>query len=454
MQDTLSSSVERINQHLENATLFYLSNDPERALGLEDLLPNMHIVYIDSSQYRPYFEGVGIKSMCLADLGGDCNFRSSAKLIRSPEFIKYFDRHKKARNYIQTFKISSQFSFQVNKLGCISMNTSALLNRQFEDKISQYENISDIGVSLPKTIITELCKMAYCDLVKKLGERFVVQFDRGHTGSGTVFVESDAQFVELQKLFPMRHVRISQFVDGRAYTLNACVGRDGIYMGGLSAQITGIPQLTPNAGGTIGNDWAYRKDLVSGVNAIREDVGKIGNTMRANGYKGMFGVDLVVRHDGTHVVIEINARQPASIPMYSKMQLISGQIPLALIHLLEFFNLSYEIDFEKYNEFNLKPSDFSQVFIRPETEMMVQSEMSMGAYYLARDGRAKSSKPSYSIDEIESNEFVALTQKAGRMVKRNAELARIQIRQAALEDDGRLKKWIVETLLAIKDYQK
>jgi glutathione synthase/RimK-type ligase-like ATP-grasp enzyme len=453
MQDTLESAVKKINRHLENSALFYLSNDPERALGLEKLLPSLHIVYIDSSQYGPYLDATDVKSMCLADLGGDSEYRSSAKLIRSPEFVEYFNKHKKAKNYIQTFKISSQFSFQVSKLGCAAVNTSAALNRRFEDKISQYENICDIGISLPRTVIIELGELAYADLVNELGIKFVVQFDRGHTGSGTVFIENETQFVELQKQFPMRHVRISQFVEGRAYTLNACVGRDGIYMGGLSAQITGISELTPNAGGTIGNDWAYRKDLVSGVDAIREDVIKIGNKMRASGYKGLFGVDLVVRPDGTHAVIEINARQPASIPMYTRMQLSSGQVPLALIHLLEFLDLQYEIDVERYNEFNLKPSEFAQIFIRPETDMLLQREMEMGVYKLVH-GEMQFIRNGYSIEQIEGNEFIVLTQKAGRIVKRNAELARIQMKQGVLDENGELKRWVINTLLAIKEYQK
>ena len=47
-----------------------------------------------------------------------------------------------------------------------------------------------------------------------------------------------------------------------------------------------------------------------------------------------------------------------------------------------------------------------------------------------------------------------LTQNAGRVIENNAELARIQIKQSALDNEGNLKPWIKEVLLAVKENQK
>jgi glutathione synthase/RimK-type ligase-like ATP-grasp enzyme len=473
----LNDLLTRVNQKLANASYFYLSNDPERALGLEKLVTNFHVVFIDQSQYSQYFIQQHIPYFCLDEHRSDDVFRSSAKLIKAPEFIEYFNANKKQTNYIQTFKISSAFAMQVNAMGAISMNTSAALNHQFEDKISQYENIKDLGISLPITFVDELQKFTYADLKVRLGEVFVVQFDRGHTGSGTVFVKTADDFLQLQKLYPARHVRVSQFIEGRAYTLNACVGKNGVYLSGLSTQITGVEGLTPNQGGTIGNDWNFRGELRNGTNGLVRDVIRVGNHMRASGYKGLFGVDLIVRPDGTHVLIEINARQPASIPMQTKMQLDQAQIPLMLIHMAEFLGVEYDIAEAEYNAINLQALPYSQVFIRPANEMLISTQVVQGVYSLKgdsidnkeqilgevtenvlfldedKDKAIQLISPGYCIDNLVGGGFLLLTQNKDRIIAANAELARVQLKQPALDESGDLKAWIKEVLFAVKDYQ-
>lgn len=468
--DTLNSVVDKINARLEKSPLFYLCNDPERALGLEGLINNYHIAYIDKSQYTNYFQDHSLKYFCLENFRADGIYRSSGKLIKAPEFLEYFDHNSQAENFFQTFKISPRFEFGARKLGATVLNTQSDLNRLFEDKISQYKEISELTIHLPKTVITELGKAEYLLLEKSLGPKFVIQFDRGHTGSGTVFIDAKEDFEKLKSAFPMRHVRISELAEGRPYTLNACVGEKSTFMGGLSAQITGVIGLTPQKGGTVGNDWSYRSDLVKGNQTIVNDVNLIGEKMRSKGYRGLFGVDFIVKPDGEHVIIEINARQPASIPMYTKMQILSDQIPLSAIHLMEFLGIKYEISATEYNMINLEPQNCSQIFIRPELDMKISQELPMGVYSLKgdsvedtkekvifiddeRDKSISMIKKSYSIDHLDQGGFLLLTQSQGRLIKANSELARMQIKQSALDESGYLKPWISEILIAVKEYQ-
>lgn len=478
MKDNLQSLLGKVNQKLENASLFYLSNDPEKSIGLEKRLINFHPVFIDDSQFIEYFKLNGLKHFSLKENNTAEVFRSSVKLIKSPEFLNYFNTNKRAVNYIQTFKISSPFAFQVEQLKAYSLNTSAQLNRTFEDKITQYQSISKLGIQLPKTVIGVFGELIYSDLVRQFGERFVVQFERGHTGSGTIFINNKDEFENIKKEFPARHVRVSEFLEGREYTINACVGKNGVYIGGLSVQITGIEGLAAFRGATIGNDWSYRQDFVNGIEGLLDDVKKIGDDMRINGYKGLFGVDLIVLPTGAHRIIEINARQPASIPMYTKIQLLSEQIPLSLIHLAEFMGIEYDIDVNEYNLTNTRPQYYSQVFLRPLDNFVIQTEIKMGIYSLKGDsidnnatinneskGNAifldeeKDKALSYvssgfTINDIKNEGILLMTQKKGLLIKMNGELSRIQLSQSALDATGVLKPWIKEVLLAIKDHQR
>jgi len=200
--------------------------------------------------------------------------------------------------------------------------------------------------------------------------------------------------------------------------------------------------------------------------------------MTKDGYLGLFGLDLIVKENGEHVFIEINARQPASVPMYTKMQLRNGEIPLSLFHIAEFLGIEYSINVNEYNEKAMQEYNYSQIFIRSFEDLKINSrfpsgifrlqgdnagfdpikeERVEGAYFLdeAKDKCIIKQKDAYSIDELESSEgILVLTQSDGRVIKFNDEFARIQLNSNAIQDNNQIKGWIVEILRAIYNYQK
>jgi hypothetical protein len=164
--------------------------------------------------------------------------------------------------------------------------------------------------------------------------------------------------------------------------------------------------------------------------------------------------------------------------MYTKIQLLSEQIPLSLIHLAEFMGIEYDIDVNEYNLANTRPQYYSQVFLRPLDNFVIQTEIKMGVYSLKGDSidnnatinnsakgnvifldEEKDKALSYissgfTINDIKNEGILLMTQKKGLLVKMNSELSRIQLSQSALDATGVLKPWIKEVLLAIKDYQR
>jgi hypothetical protein len=318
----------------------------------------------------------------------------------------------------------------------------------------------------------------YDDLKNEYGEKFVLQFARGHTGSSTEFVETSEQFLQIKNTFGQRMVKVSEFVEGIAYTINCCNTKYGVLFGGLSKQITGDERLTPLAGGTVGNDWSDHSDFIVGKEKMFEEIKTIGNQMIENGYYGLYGLDIIVKANGEHLFIEINARQPASVPMYTKMQIKNDEIPLSLLHLAEFLGIEYSIDVEAYNRKSILPYKNSQIFIRAFEDVEIKSDFQSGIYRLQGDNagfdpvkeerinnaifldeqKDKSllkQMDAYCIDQLNAEEGVLiLTQSKGRTIKKNDEFARIQINQYAIQTNKELKPWIVEVLQAIYNYQK
>lgn len=471
--DDFETVLSKINAKLANAALFYLSNDPERALGLEHLLPNYHVVHIDASQYGEQLMAAGVAQFCLDDETTESTFRSSLKLINAPEFQTYYSQHKKDKNYIQTFKISPAFEKAVTKMGATLANTAAELNRKFENKISQYHELSRAGIRMPETVIGVMSELDFGQLRSQLGEQIVVQFDRGHTGESTFFVDSEAEWSELRAQNTHRTARVSRKLEGLPYTINCCVTSQGTYMGGLSFQLTGVTGLTARAGGTVGNDWSYRAEMgAEQLGQLKQLVTDVGQAMATAGYRGMFGIDLIVSA-GQVYLIEINARQPASIPMWTKIQLEMGEVPLAALHLAEFLDIGYDLDVQGYNERNMQPQNFAQVFLRSDADYQIKTHVAMGSYRLQGDNAAVEpdtgeilpgtifldedrdkpliwQKTCYNIGQINEGAMLLLTPALNRQIDTGDELARLQLRQSAVDEQGQVAAWVVEALLAVK----
>jgi len=477
LTEKLSKTKELVNKYLSDKSIFFLTRDPERGLGIESILDNYHLVHINRSQYRDYFDEIGLKYFCLESGDADLNSYtgSSRLLLNSDKVIDYFNANKKSENYIQTFKISPAFEKKATTIGFPILNTSANLNRRFEDKISQFQNLSKF-VQFPKTVIGQIGELSYLQLVQKLGDVFVVQFNRGHTGSGTTVIEDEQSFEEFAVKYKQREAKFSSYIHGIPYTVNACVTKKGVFIGGLSLQITGENELGATRGATIGNDWS-RRTYISSVAEIESQVTKIGTEMFRQGFKGMFGVDVVVTDIGESYVIEVNARQTASVPMYSKIQLLQEETPLSLLHLKEYLNINIEDNPKDYNDRNLEALNFSQIFIRAEVDSQINHLVKMGSYRLQGDNAAinrytdEIASTTIFLDEdrdkallyqkyitnvgnMDKQSVLILTPVVGKMIKKGEEIGRIQLMQGAVDEMGTVYPWVKEALIAIKYNQK
>lgn len=476
MENDLQNTIDLLNSFLNRKNIFYFVRDPERALGLSKILNNYHVVHVTQTQFLKHFREIGVKYFCLEEEDeGLENIQGGARvLFKHQKALDYINRYKKEANFAQTFKISPAFVKGAQEQGLDLLNSSVQLSRTFEEKLTQYQALAQ-HVVFPKTIISRFDQQSYLQLVQTLGPRFVIQFARGHTGLGTHIIETEGEFDRLKEDNLQRTVKFSSFIDGAPYTVNACVTRVGVFVGGLSFQITGDSSLGATRGATIGNDWSFRANIDNYDNVVKQVV-TIGELMRKKGFRGMFGVDFIVKSNGEMVIIEVNARQTASIPMYTKTQLLNGEIPLSMLHLLEFFQLDIHQKTQDYNRKNIRPEKYSQVFLRAEDDVTVNHQVNMGIYRLLGDNAAinrytdevasttisldedrdKSllfQKYAAGVDYMDKQGVLVLAPSKNRLIKKGDELARVQLKQSAVGKDGKVSPWIVETLNAIKYHQ-
>lgn len=322
-----------IKNKLGSRRLFYVCRDAERAeAGLLTGLRNFVIV-TNASPYSAIIRKkypnqiIEIKSDKILDTLDLLKNGVTKKMIKQNDFLMVF------KPTVQIEAVCREMNWQ-----CI--NPPAALANLAEEKLTQFEWLGNLSKFLPNTKILLLKDVNWS------GKKFIVQFNRAHTGSGTVLIESPKQLKDLQKLFPMREARIAHYISGPVITSNNIVLGNQILLGNISYQITGLPPFTDNRFATIGNDWALPEKILSKKSRYQYNkiVNAIGKKLAKDGWAGLFGIDAVVdEHGGRVYLIEINARQPASTCFESVLQdenRHEGEFTVFEAHLLSLINCS------------------------------------------------------------------------------------------------------------------
>lgn len=289
--------------------IVYVTRDIERALGISPDTKGYHIIS-NSTEYAKSVAG-NKKNILLIE---NDTLLDTRELLLDPSTIKYINGL--SNPHIIVFKNTLQIEKICKENEWTLLNPSAHTANIIEEKISQVEWLGEAEQFLPSHSVVVCKKVQWEDAP------FILQFNRAHTGSGTLLIQNKTQLEELQKTFPDRPVRITEFIDAPTYTLNVVIDSDGnILPSSPSLQITGLAPFTGQPFATVGNDWSYAhislsKKAIKHIHAIIESVGK---RMHESEWRGLFGIDFLVQKD-TVYLMEINARQPASTTFESQLQ--------------------------------------------------------------------------------------------------------------------------------------
>lgn len=287
-----------------------MARDLERALGLPLMTKGYYII----SNYTTFANSLSkghknvllIKNKTLLDTRDLLTHSQAQKFIGAlvnPGILVF-------KNTLLIEKICKQGGYKL-------LNPSAELSNLVEEKISQVEWLGKLKKFLPPHQIKPA--EALCWQNKK----FILQFNRAHTGSGTILVKSDKQLKDIQRDFPSRPVRVTKYIEGVILTNNNVVWGNKILCGNINAQITGMKPFTAREFATVGNDWAYAHKILNAKQKkeYKKMVQAIGRRLAKNGWHGLFGIDVMLEtKTGRLYLIEINARQTASTSFESQLQ--------------------------------------------------------------------------------------------------------------------------------------
>lgn len=155
-------------------------------------------------------------------------------------------------------------------------------------------------------------------------------------GRGTVPVDSPAELARCLTAWPNEPLRLSRWAPGISLTVSACAGPDRTVVSAVSHQLVGLPELAASWGQHCGNRLVGPDDLPEGLYAQARDAARrVGDVLRAHGFRGVFGLDLV-EDGGRLLAIEINPRFQTVVSLVQTAERAAGLLPSLGLHLLSF----------------------------------------------------------------------------------------------------------------------
>jgi hypothetical protein len=433
--------------------IFYVTNVVDRGIGLENIIPNYHIICIDHDDEVDYLEKAGAKIFCLEKEFGKKNviFRSSAILLDQDVVKKYIKDNTPPG--VQAAVVVFKPSLAAEKIAAENnwkiLNNPAVLSKGIEDKFNFIFIAKSLHIRIPDAETIDFGRLSYWEL-KKYYDYFVIQLKSGYAGNSTFIIRSNDDYHKLmdtyfrdpfgKKTFP---VKVSKYIHGVPATVNACVTGGDIYVGKPCYQITGDELVTNNRSTTCGNDWGALPLSSKAEREINEISQKIGRYLKEKEYKGIFGLDFIIGEKNDDVyLIEINPRFVASVPFYTKLEFKNLVFPMLALHFLDFLEVKYEISPAAKDLFNKNSRVISgaQLVLRnKERKVCIPSEEVHSGVYRLKNSKMDFLRPGYSpLDLAAPNEFIVLAASKGRKVKSENEVARIESLSSLVSADHHL----------------
>ncbi len=404
----------------------------------------------------------------LKEIGKKCpvvsverDFKRKVKRLNSFAILSHSD----VQNYLKSlgplgifvYKSSSKIEEICRQNGWRLIANPSRIRDPYENKKIFRETLEKIGIKpIPGEIlkISEFNERALKKLQGKYGKDLVLKLPevRQGRGKGNTFVSKPTDLErfwqkvkELGEIYDLKHLIVEKKIRGISPSITSCVTRFGILTGVVQTQITDIPEVidVKKGGGMfIGHDWSFCHYPEKVQKLSRKIAKKFGEYLYQKGYRGIFGIDLIVE-EGTNKVYpcECNPRYTGAFPVYSMIQLRGGEPPFDIFHLLEHLGLDYKMNFEEIQKLYWQKKEGAHLILYNRTSnwLKVEGEIKAGVYRL-KEKELEFLRPGFSLLEIKNQEEFVLTDGVpfkGQIIKPNLRILKIIFPCRILEKEGK-----------------
>jgi hypothetical protein len=375
--------------------IYFVGATPFNLLGLDRWVRNFsYVTYYDgwdgvhprvfTPKHKPYMEfesGEEINNWLLVNPEVRAHMSRPAPPGQRPKVVMvFFDA--------ETERICEELGYDL-------ILPSAELREHLDSKLVTTRLGNEVGAaSVPNVLVTveEYDELLAATKSAGLGTDLVIQTAYGDSGKTTFFIDDETGWKRHQREIRGNEVKVMKRINNRPVAVEAVLTRSGTIVGPFMSELTGHSELTPYRGGWCGNEM-YPEVLTEDLRRKAGDlVGRLGERLGAEGYRGFFEVDVLLDTDTGDVYLgELNPRISGASSITNVTAGAYADIPLFAFHLLEYFDVDFELDIEEINARwrELAAVDqWSQMVIK-ETSSMVQlitSAAPTGQYSYDRSG--------------------------------------------------------------------
>jgi hypothetical protein len=358
--------------------VYFVGATPFNLLGLDRWIRNFsYVTYYDgwggahprvfSPKHKPYIEfssGEEINNWLLVNPEVRAHMSRPAPLGQRPKVaMVFFDA--------ETERICDELGYDL-------ILPAAELREHLDSKLVTTRLGNEVGAaSVPNVLITV---REYQELLEAasdggLGSDLVVQTAYGDSGKTTFFIDDETGWKRYQRDIIGNEIKVMKRINNRPVAVEAVITRNGTVVGPFMSELTGHAQLTPYRGGWCGNEM-FPEVLTEDLRRRAGDlVGRLGNRLGAEGYRGFFEVDVLVDTDTDEVYLgELNPRISGASAITNVTAGAYADIPLFAFHLLEYFDVPFEFDVDEINTRwrELASADVWSQMVIKETSSAVQ----------------------------------------------------------------------------------
>lgn len=433
-------------------SIIFCSQDVERVLGLEQLIPNLSVICLNRNALSTFIEKKVAHLFCLEDYEPVKDATSTFDLLNHPLVQKFIKKISPSQANILVFKNIPKVEKLAQKKGWKLLNNPATFNQLFEDKINFVKECEIAGVQIPPSLSIQLSKTSYEELKKKLSSSFVVQFRRGHAGETTHFVNSKQDWENLLAQKGDFPARISKFIKGHTFTYNICITKSEVIYSNLMWQITGKKPFTVHPGGTCGVDMVMAKSFAKKEKKMRQTIDHFALLLKSHGYKGFLGVDFMLEKNTDKVyLIECNPRLTANISLNTQVELLQGRKPLIQCHVEAFLpNFKVKKPISKLSKSNNAKPLGAYFVLRNNEDLPVQLKTTLvsGKYKILNNENIQlveektTSRAGLQLSGCQKNEFILHLEGGKSILSPNMKVATITSPFSVLNSDGTVKNFV------------
>jgi ATP-grasp domain len=337
---------------------------------------------------------------------------------------------------IAAYASAHEISSHARAIGARMLAPDAKLKRSLDDKVNTRRALAELGLPVPPWVETRPAEIDPAALEARLGLPLVVQRRVGAAGTGTWVVSSGSDLPAIVDAVPGDEVLlVSGHVGDMTVNLHGFVHDKAVTLAPASVQAIGIPELVSGAAHYCGNDFTATAQCDdSALAEVRRQGQTIGSWLGTLGYRGVFGVDLVIGSSGVFP-IDLNPRFQGSSWVLAELERAAGHRPTGAQHLAAVRGES-----RPGPALEAREVEGSLIVMHHTGDSPVRSsgELRAGIYGLDRTGTPTWRRCGLSPAECAADEIVlGGTPGPGVMVDPGGVLARVSSRRSLLESSGR-----------------